>query len=119
MTDRESAQVQVAETPDPTWDGAGEGWGSPSPPLCTCTRSIAGSDGVLETSYALELGNSSTTLPGNRTRQCPRVGRRAEAASEPKARVSCPGQGAGLPGEGGRTARLSRWLQGQRRGLCP
>jgi hypothetical protein len=34
MTDRESAPVQGAETPAPTWDGAGEGWGGPSPPLC-------------------------------------------------------------------------------------
>ena len=33
MTDRESEQVQGAETPDPTWDGAGEGWGCPIPPL--------------------------------------------------------------------------------------
>ena len=80
MTDRESEQVKVAEKPDPKWDGAGEGWGCPIPPLSSCTRSIAGSYGKLETSYALELGNSSTTLPGNRTRKGQRVGRRAEAA---------------------------------------
>ena len=80
MTDRESEQVKVAETPDPKWDGAGEGWGCHIPPLFPCTRSIAGSYGDLETSYALELGNSYTTLPDNRTRQCQRVGRGTEAA---------------------------------------
>ena len=29
MTDRESAQVKVADTPDPTWDGAGYRQGCP------------------------------------------------------------------------------------------
>ena len=33
MTDRESEQVKVAETPDPKWEGAGEGWGCHIPPL--------------------------------------------------------------------------------------
>ena len=81
MTDRESEQVKVAETPDPKWEGAGEGGGCHIPPLFPCTRSIAGSYGELATSYALALGNASTPWPGNRTRKCQRVGRRAEAAS--------------------------------------
>jgi hypothetical protein len=28
VTDRESEQVKVADTPDPKWDGAGYGWGA-------------------------------------------------------------------------------------------
>jgi hypothetical protein len=84
MTDRESEQVKVAETPDPKWEGAGEGWGCPIPPLFPCTRSIAGSYGDLERRIlwnwgtprplGLETGreNASVWEGGRRQRSSPR-----------------------------------------------
>ena len=54
-----------------------------------------------------ELQNRVTHLGG--TRQCSRTGRRAEAASEPKAWLSWPGHGEGPPGEACQNGSQRRW----------
>ena len=80
MKDRESEQVKVADTPDPKGMVLGTDSATISVRYSRCTRSIAGTSGDLETSYAMELGKSDTTGPRERTRKCQRVGRMAQAA---------------------------------------
>ena len=100
-TCREAAQVTMAETPGPKGMVLGRSQEALRRRCSQCTRRSAGSYGDLETSSVLELGNSSTTLPCKRTRQCQRGGRRTEAASSPHASGSCPGHGEGRPGKYG------------------